>query len=99
MVSDANAFGGGGGVIRVDASTGAQTTVSSGGGFVSPIDIAVNVDGSILVVDRTAFGGRAGYSVWTRSVGAQTTVSSGGSFVAPVLSPLCYLRAEEPTDR
>lgn len=83
VVTDANAFGGGGGVIRVDPSTGAQTTVSSGGGFSGPVDITVDADGSLLVVDRTAFGGNGGIFRIDPVSGSQTTVSSGGAFVAP----------------
>ena len=40
VVTD-RAFGGGGGVIRVNPTTGAQTAVSSGGNFVDPFGIAV----------------------------------------------------------
>jgi hypothetical protein len=41
LVADPTAFGGGGGVIRIDPETGSQTIVSSGGSFVDPIGIAV----------------------------------------------------------
>ena len=41
LVADEDAFGGSGGVIRVDPTTGAQTVVSSGGNFVDPVGIAV----------------------------------------------------------
>jgi len=58
LVVDQDAFGGPGGVIRVDPATGARTTVSesstSGGpSFVTPRDIALEADGSILVPTRT----------------------------------------------
>lgn len=41
LVADINAFGGPGGIIRVDPVTGAQTTVSSGGSFVAPTAVAM----------------------------------------------------------
>jgi hypothetical protein len=41
LIADQGAFGGGGGVIRVDPTTGIQTTVSSGGSFVNPFGIAI----------------------------------------------------------
>ncbi len=56
LVADADAFGGPGGVIRVDPVTGAQTKVSAGGLFSNPFDITVEADGSILVVDPHAAG-------------------------------------------
>ena len=41
VVTDVAAFGGSGGIIRVDPVTGFQTTVSSGGFFVDPRGIAI----------------------------------------------------------
>ena len=41
LVADLNAFGGPGAIFRVDPTTGAQTTISSGGNFVGPAGIAI----------------------------------------------------------
>jgi hypothetical protein len=57
LVADANAFGFPGGVIHLDPATGAQTTVSSGGSFNFPVDVAVEADRDILITDAQAFGG------------------------------------------
>jgi NHL repeat len=67
-------------VIRVNPTTGAQATVSSGGSFVDPSGIAVEADGDILVADANAFGGGGGVIRVDPATGAQTTVSSGSSF-------------------
>jgi sugar lactone lactonase YvrE len=84
LVSDFSAFGGTGGVIRVDPATGAQATVSSGGSFRGPVGVAVEADGDILVADMDAFGGAGGVIRVDPATGAQATVSSGGSFRDPV---------------
>jgi hypothetical protein len=69
-----------GGVVRVNPTTGAQTTVSSGGNFVLPASLAIAANGDIFVVDQ---GANAVIRVDPVS-GAQTVVSSGGFFDAPV---------------
>jgi sugar lactone lactonase YvrE len=57
LVSDSEAFGGGGGIIRVDPGTGVRTTVSSntlpvgGPTFVDPGDLVVDSCGTILITD------------------------------------------------
>ncbi|MBI2455849.1 MAG: PEP-CTERM sorting domain-containing protein [candidate division NC10 bacterium] len=84
LVADANAFSGfTGGIIRVNPTTGAQTTVSSGGSFFDPIGIAIAANGDLVVVDNFAFGGTGGVIRVDPVTGAQTTVSSGGSFFNP----------------
>src|SRR3989454_12424420 len=60
LVADEAAFGGLGGVIRVNPATGAQTVVSSGVNFVEPTGIAIAANGDILVADPSAFGGGGG---------------------------------------
>src|SRR2546425_6432013 len=60
LVADEDAFGGAGGGIRVNPTTGAQTVVSSSGNFVEPTAIAIAVNGDILIADRNAFGGAGG---------------------------------------
>src|SRR2546427_12225835 len=83
LVADEDAFGGSGGVIRVNPTTGAQTVVSSGGNFVEPTAIAIAVNGDILIADRNAFGGGGGVIRVNSTTGAQTVVSSGGNFLNP----------------
>ncbi|MGH3839554.1 MAG: hypothetical protein ACRDSF_28210 [Pseudonocardiaceae bacterium] len=41
LIGDVDAFGGDGGLIRVDPATGAQTRLSSGGSFRRPGRIAI----------------------------------------------------------
>jgi hypothetical protein len=59
LVSDQNAFGGGGGVIRVDPVTGARTTVTQNGAplggpsFDAPFGITTEANGNIVVADAT----------------------------------------------
>lgn len=66
-------------VYKVDPSTGAQTTVTSGGLLQHPEGIAVEADGNILVADRAA---KAVFRVEPSS-GTQTTVTSGGLLNGP----------------
>ena len=85
VVADGDAFGGGGGLIRVDSATGARTTVSensspSGGpAFVDPIDVTRAPNGDMLVVDSNAFGGLGGVIRVNPVTGARTTVSENSS--------------------
>jgi sugar lactone lactonase YvrE len=74
-------YSGGGSVIRIDPSTGVQTTVASGLGEVG--GIAVEADGYILVTSGQLFGGVNGVIRIDPSTGAKTTVTSGGSFSFP----------------
>jgi hypothetical protein len=67
LVADQDAFGGSGGLIRVDPVTGARTTLSEntsppgGPGFVNPSDVVLDGNGDILVVDTSLpRGGRRG---------------------------------------
>ena len=76
-------------VVRIHRASGARTVVSSGGAFVSPIGIAVEAGGTIVVADANAFGSpddlvNDGGVIRVDSVtGTQTKVSSGGGFVSP----------------
>ena len=83
LVADFNAFGGSGGVIRVDPTTGAQTEVSSNQFFDFPRDITLDTSGNILVADAGAFDERGGVIRVDPTTGVQTEVSSGGSFINP----------------
>jgi sugar lactone lactonase YvrE len=81
LVSDYEAFGGGGGVLRVDPVTGAQTVVSSGGNFVEPIRIAISPIGDIFIFDQAREV--AAVIRVDPQTGVQTVVSSGGYFAEP----------------
>jgi hypothetical protein len=83
IVADISAFGGFGGVIRVDPVSGDQTRVSSGGSFVGPLGVALEPDGRILVADYQAFGFTGGLIRVDPVTGEQTTVASGGLFRQP----------------
>jgi len=78
----------GGGVIRIDPTTGAQTVVSSGGLFGSPRAIAIDASGDILVpinpILDAQFGRPSGVIRVNPQTGAQTAVSSGGLIVDPI---------------
>ena len=81
LVADPDAFGGSGGVIRVNPVTGARTKVSKNSSptastsFVDPIAIAVEASGRILVSDTSAFGNSGGVIAVDPITGARTTVS------------------------
>ncbi len=85
IVADFDAFGGTGGVIRVDPVTGVRTTVSEnsspagGPSFDDPADVAFEADGDILVVDGAAFGGTGGVIRVDPVTGVRTTVSENSS--------------------
>ena len=83
IIADADAFAGLGGIIKVDPTTGAQTTISSGGLFVDPIDVAITASGDLIVVDFDAFGGTGHVFRVDPITGAQSLLSTGGSFVDP----------------
>jgi streptogramin lyase len=68
-------------LLRVDPVTGAVSVLSSGGLFVTPMDVVVTVTGDVFVVDRNAFGGGGGIIRVDPSTGDQTMFASGGSFV------------------
>jgi TolB protein len=85
LVADPNAFGGSGGVIRVDPQTGVRTTVSRNSSpagatsFADPTGIAVEAGGGILVADPNAFGGSGGVIRVDPQTGVRTTVSRNTS--------------------
>jgi DNA-binding beta-propeller fold protein YncE len=55
LVADAEAFGGNGGIIRLNTATGAKITDYQGGNLVEPTGVAALSTGEILVVDQDAF--------------------------------------------
>jgi Ca2+-binding RTX toxin-like protein len=81
IVADPEAFGGSGGLIRVDPSTGQQTELSSNTTsaqklFVDPVGVARAADGTLYVTDRSAFGGSGGVIAVDPSSGQERRVSS-----------------------
>ena len=86
FVSDSGAFGGPGGIIRVDSTTGARTTVSEnsspagGPAFVDPLGVVIAPNGDLLVADQNAFAGAGGGVIRVNPVtGQRTTVSENAS--------------------
>jgi hypothetical protein len=71
------------GIVKLDASTGAQAQVTINGSLVDPMGVAVSADGMLIVADATAFGNNGGVIRVNPSTGAQSTVSSGGLFKDP----------------
>lgn len=63
-------------LFRIDPATGARTLISAGGLFRSPIDLALQADGGVLVADQEA---NALIRV-DPITGTQRVVSSGGMF-------------------
>jgi sugar lactone lactonase YvrE len=69
-----------GGLYRLNKYSLARTTVSSGGNFVTPFDLAVEGDGKILVADSDAFSEIGAVFRVNADTGAQTTLATGGNF-------------------
>jgi hypothetical protein len=84
VVLHANSQQAGGGLTSVDPTSGAQTELAmSSGAFVSPVALAVEPDGDIIVLDRGAFGGVPSIVRVDPVSGAVRRVSNGGMLVAP----------------
>jgi hypothetical protein len=86
FVADSGAFGGSGGIIRVDSTTGARTTISEnsspagGPAFVDPLGVVIAPNGDLLVADQSAFAGAGGGVIRVNPVtGQRTTVSENAS--------------------
>ena len=85
FVADFGAFGGSGGIIRVDSTTGARTTVSEnsspagGPAFLEPLGVVIAPNGDLLVADQNAFGGGGGVIRVNPVTGQRTTVSENAS--------------------
>jgi sugar lactone lactonase YvrE len=79
IVADPNAFGGSGGLIRVDPESGQQTpllsnSISFPGLFADPVGVAIASSGSLLVSDASARGSGAVIGV-DPETGQQSLVS------------------------
>src|SRR5439155_24073131 len=78
FVSDRDALGGNGAVIRLDRVTGVQTVISAGGNFIDPNGLALGADGFLMVSDA-----RRGILRVNPLTGSPTILSSGGLFANP----------------
>src|SRR4051812_38468820 len=81
---DANGNAGVGGVIKVNAETGEQDLVSTGGFFENPTGIALDADDNIFVADTAAFGGDGGVIRIDKTSHDQVEVASNGAFGDPL---------------
>lgn len=71
-------------ILKINASTGQQTLISSGGNLSTPSGIGV-IGGNLLVATGIGAPGEfVGLLSVSQATGAQTVLSQGGSFVSPV---------------
>ena len=77
-VATANMSTSTGEIVRVDPLTGTQTSISIGGYLVSPVGLALDAFGSVIVADIVANA-----VIRVDPVGAQTVISSGGLLTNP----------------
>ncbi len=80
FVADSEAFGGGGGVIRVDLQTGIQEAIAHGSDLLDPYGIAIAPNGDIFVTDLAQ---KAVYRIG-HDTRALSLVSKGGVLSTPV---------------
>lgn len=84
FVADYGAFGGNGGVVRLDPAGQAQTEIASAGSFTDPAGIAVAGDGSLYVADFGVFSAPGGGLLRVDAVtGEQSVIATGGAFQDP----------------
>lgn len=99
LVAHLNGFDNDSGAIeRINLLTGAESVVSTGGDFATPIDAAVASDGTIYAADADSFGNLGALFRIDAVGGGQTTISSGGDFIAPFgLAVVPAAAVPEPT--
>ena len=91
-VADPNAFGGSGGIIRVDPGTGQESVLASNASspsiafFADPVGVAVDSLGRLLVTDSNAAGGSGAVISVDTSTGAQSLVSSNDNSTADLFA-------------
>jgi sugar lactone lactonase YvrE len=83
LAADSNAFGGDGGVIRVNPGSGSQQKVSSKGKFREPYSLVHAPNDKLYVSDANAFSGDGGVIRVNPDNGKQTNVASAGHFRDP----------------
>ena len=81
VVADPNAFGGTGGLIRVDPTTGQQTPLSSDATsllplFQDPVGVAITPASKLLVADSSSSGGGGAVIAVDPATGQQSLVSN-----------------------
>jgi Ca2+-binding RTX toxin-like protein len=90
IVADPGAFGGSGGLIRVDPASGQQTPLSSNLTsfqklFVDPVGVARSASGTLYVTDRSAFGGSGGVIGVDPDTGQETPVANNSTSTSAAL--------------
>jgi Ca2+-binding RTX toxin-like protein len=90
-VADPNAYGGTGGLIKVDPATGQQSPLASnqgsfGGFFVDPVGVAVDPLGKLIVTDSNAEGGSGAVIRVDPATEQQTLVSSNATSTVKLFS-------------
>ena len=88
IVADPGAFGGTGGLIRVDPDTGQQFPLSANatsllGFFQDPVGVAIAQSGWLYVVDSSAVGGGGAVIGVDPATGQQSLVSSNATSATP----------------
>jgi sugar lactone lactonase YvrE len=81
IVADSSAFGGSGGLIKVDPETGQQSALSSNATstqklFEDPVGVVRSPSGTLYVTDPNAFGGSGGVIAVDPATGQESAVSS-----------------------
>jgi Ca2+-binding RTX toxin-like protein len=91
VVADPDAFGGSGGLIRVDPDSGQQAALSSNAGsslglFSDPSNVVVAPSGRLLVADSSAYGGSGAVIGVDAASGQQSLVSNNASSPAKLFT-------------
>ncbi len=91
IVADPEAFGGSGGLIRVDPDTGQQTPLSSDAIsildlFADPANVVVAPSGGLLVADSSAYGGTGAVIGVDPISGQQSLVSNNATSPTPLFA-------------
>jgi len=91
IVADPSAFGGTGGLIRVDPETGQQSALSSNASsfqdlFVDPTGVVRSPSGTLYVTDPNAFGGSGGVIAVDPTSGQESAISSNTISPTPLFS-------------
>jgi Ca2+-binding RTX toxin-like protein len=91
IVADPSAFGGTGGLIKVDPETGQQSALSSNATssqklFADPVGVARSPSGTLYVTDPNAFGGGGGVIAVDPASGQQSVISNNAISPTPLFS-------------
>jgi streptogramin lyase len=83
VVTDSDAFGGGGGLIRVDPATGQQTKLVASSVFSKPFGVAVEADGMVVVAYSQRSPGFGDVMRIDPTNGDHRRVAPNGQFFSP----------------